>query len=656
MKPENKHTKHNIARLVKRMRQDQRPPEAFTETLIDAALQELDVSSPNQTRSGGKTTMKRTSFARIVAYAATVLLVFGLFLSLLMPTLYKAKRETKTGLRRAEDPVGQLEKYASEAETQAALNAPSASPQFIGTPTSQTRLGVDQQTLSSRLMPANESRQSHFSPVAHGGTTPPNGEPVDAMFFQNYGVNPFVDTEDDHLSTFATDTDSASYAMARQYLMRGHQVPKDAVRVEEFVNAFDYDYPAPTKSDFTVHMEACAWPFGEPRKNSHLLRIGLKTREVSPHLRKPAILTFVIDVSGSMQRENRLGLVKKSLRLLVDQLRPDDQIGIAVYGSQGRRIMAHKDVEQRTSILSAIDSLRSEGSTNAEEGIRIGYDMAAEAFKPGWINRVLLCSDGVANVGRTGPKDILAMIKDKADKGVTLSALGFGMGNYNDVLLEQLGNKGNGHYAYIDTLSQARALFEDNLVGTLQVIARDVKIQVDFNPRTVRSYRLLGYENRAVPDNRFRDDTYDGGEIGAGHSTTALYELKLWDSASGRVATTFIRYKHADTFRPSEFSVPFSSRQVTRNFKNTSPQFRLAAITAQFAEVLRESYWAKDQSIDHLLALATTLMQDLSLQPQLGELLRLMSMARSVYDLAPSTPEAEESYQPYEPQLLNHNR
>jgi len=633
MKPENENAKYNITRLVKRTRQEPRPTKAFTDALIDAALQELDLSNPDQTQSGGKTTMKRTSFARKIGYAATLLLVFGLAIFFFLPRTNSLRlRNTAVSLSTADPKVNSLEQQMPQDSSR-------PRPKFIGTPTSQTRQNAGGPSLtSSRERIAGDSYSAASPlPMAHGGTTPPNGESVDAMFFQNYGVNPFVDTEDDRLSTFAADTDSASYAMARQYLQNGNRVPKDAVRVEEFVNAFDYAYPAPSEGDFTIHMEACAWPFEDARKNSHLLRIALKTRELSPDQRKPAILTFVIDVSGSMQRENRLGLVKQSLRMLVDQLHPNDQIGIAVYGSQGRRHMDHKSVAQRASIISAIESLHSEGSTNAEEGIRIGYDMANEAFRPGWINRVVLCSDGVANVGRTGPKAILAMIQDKADRGITLSALGFGMGNYNDVLLEQLGNKGNGYYAYIDTLNQAKALFEDNLVGTLQVIARDVKIQVDFDPKTVRSYRLIGYENRAVPDHKFRDDTYDGGEIGAGHSTTALYEVKLWDEASGPLATTFVRYKDADTFKAGEFSMPFSTHQIQAHFIDTSAQFRLAATAAQFAELLRESYWAKGQRIEPILAQAATLTNDFDYHPQVVELLDLMSKARKVYNLNPST-------------------
>ncbi|MHC4888151.1 MAG: vWA domain-containing protein, partial [Planctomycetota bacterium] len=306
--------------------------------------------------------------------------------------------------------------------------------------------------------------------MAHGGTTPPNGEDVDAMFFKNYGVNPFVDAEDDHLSTFATDVDTGSYTIVRGYLQDGHLPPEKAVRVEEFVNYFKYNYPAPQEDMFEVYAEAAPWKFGTGRKNSYLLRLGLKAKRVSEENRKPAFLTFVIDVSGSMRRENRLGLVKKCLRMLIERLRPEDRIGIAVYGSRGRKVMEHKGLDEKDEILAVIESLHASGSTFAEEGIRIGYGMAESAYKKRFINRVILCSDGVANVGQTGADDILAAIKKKAEKGITLSAIGFGMGNYNDVLLERLGDKGNGHYVYIDTIAEARRIFEDNLTGTLQVV------------------------------------------------------------------------------------------------------------------------------------------------------------------------------------------
>ncbi len=516
-------------------------------------------------------------------------------------------------------------------------------PAFVGTPRS---FGLDITVTDAKSAPRVVCRPPELAPggypMAHGGTTPPNGEDVDAMFFKNYGVNPFIDTEDDHLSTFATDVDTGSYTIVRGYLQDGHLPPEKAVRVEEFVNYFKYAYPAPQEAVFEVYAEAAPWKFGTGRKNSYLLRLGLKAKRVSEENRKPAILTFVIDVSGSMKRENRLGLVKKCLRMLIERLRPEDRIGIAVYGSRGRKVMDYKGLDEKDEILAVIESLHASGSTFAEEGIRIGYGMAESAYKKRFINRVILCSDGVANVGQTGADDILEVIKKKAEKGITLSAIGFGMGNYNDVLLERLGDKGNGHYVYIDTIAEARRIFEDNLTGTLQVVARDVKVQVDFNPAVVRSYRLIGYENRDVPDDKFRDDKYDGGEVGAGHSVTALYELKLWPDKKGTVATTYVRYKHADTSAVTEFKSPMAAGDFNESFGGSSSEFKLAATVAEFAEILRKSYWARGATLEKVLERAQQLSREFKGDADVIELVDLISKAKQLMKKADVEPDETE--------------
>ena len=462
---------------------------------------------------------------------------------------------------------------------------------------------------------------------AHGGTDNVNDAAFDAMFFRNYGVNPFVDADEDHLSTFAVDGDSGSYTLCRSYLQKKHLPPKDAVRTEEFMNYFDYGYAPPETSAgaFAIHTEAAPSRFGP---NKTLLRIGIKAREVQPGDRKNAVLTFVIDVSGSMAREDRLELVKKSLRLLVDQLNEGDQVGIAVYGSTGRRVLDHHGVEDRHKILDAINRLRPDGSTNAEEGIVIGYKMARKAFRRGAVNRVILCSDGVANVGRTGPESILKSIKEQAAAGITLSTVGFGMGNYNDVLMEQLADKGNGNYAYVDTLKEAKRVFVRNLTGTLQVVARDVKVQVDFDPGVVRSYRLLGYENRDVADEDFRNDQADGGEIGSGHSVTALYELKLWPDKTGRLATVSVRYKQADADTVREVAKQVATSDVAASFDKAPHSLKLAACVAEFAEVLRESDWARGGGLDAVLALARNCQSDFDHREDLVELVKLIEAAR----------------------------
>jgi Ca-activated chloride channel homolog len=493
-------------------------------------------------------------------------------------------------------------------------------------------------------MPAKKAPEMALAlPKAHGGTNNVNDAPADAMFFRNYGVNPFVDADEDHLSTFAVDVDTGSYTLCRSYLNRGHVPPKDAARVEEFVNYFDYHYAPPKKNAgaFAIHTELAPSQFG---KGKLMMRVGLKGYEISAEQRKDAVLTFVIDTSGSMSRESRLGAVKKALRMLVDQLREGDLVGIVEYGSRGRVVLRHHGVDGKGNILKAIEGLSAHSSTNAEEGLTIGYKIAADAFKEGAINRIILCSDGVANVGRTGPKSILKIVERHVKRGITLSAIGFGMGNYNDVLMEQLGDKGNGHYAYVDTLAEARRIFVDNLTGNLQVIARDVKIQVDFNSKAVRSYRLIGYENRNVADKDFRNDQVDGGEVGAGHSVTALYELKLWPKKVGMLATVRVRYKDPDFDKVTEVAHKVKSADAVRSFKLASPSFRLAATVAEFAEVLRASYWARGRKMSDVLASAKACAADFDKRPDVAEFVALVAKAAELKadDHAKATSSLEE--------------
>ena len=341
--------------------------------------------------------------------------------------------------------------------------------------------------------PVHESPLSDPSSTSPGSGVPQlNREPYD-MFFKDYGVNPSIDTEDDHLSTFALDVDTSSYTIMRNYLSEGNLPPPESVRVEEYVNFFDQGYPnPPAHQAFGINIDGAPSPFTQTERYQ-MLRVGIQGYEVQDYERKDASLTFVIDVSGSMDMDNRLGLVKRSLELLVEQLRPGDTVGIVVYGSDARVILDPVSGSDKGAILSAIYSLYPEGATNAEAGIRVGYQMAMHAYKPHGINRVILCSDGVANVGETGPDAILEEIGHYVEEGVTLTTIGFGMDNYNDVLMEQLADNGNGFYAYVDDMREARSLFIDNLTGTLQTIALDAKVQVDFNHHVVSRYRLVGF-------------------------------------------------------------------------------------------------------------------------------------------------------------------
>ena len=471
------------------------------------------------------------------------------------------------------------------------------------------------------------------------GLNPPNGAAYHDVFFKGHGTNPFIDTEDDNLSTFGMDADSASYAVTRRYLRDEHLPPPEAVRVEEFINTFDYDYTPPTDAAFAVHLEGASSKFGTG-KRLQLLRIGIQGHVISDTDRKDAVLTFVIDVSGSMQMESRLELVKKALRLLVDQLRPTDKIGIVVYSTDARVVLPHTSNVNRDHILEKIDSLCPEGVTNLEDGLQQAYELASRNAQTDCINRVILCSDGVANSSQTEPESLLKEIRDYVDDGIFLTTIGFGMGNYNDVLMEELAKKGNGNYAYVDTLKEAKRIFVENLTGTLQVIAKDAKIQVEFNEKTVSRFRLLGYENRRMDHEDFRNDDADAGEIGSGHSVTALYEIKLNKGVDqGKLATVYIRHEDPDTAKVTEVSEKLLVEDIKGKFEDASPDFQFAAAVAQFAEILRESYWAKDGSLSAVQRTLKGILPNIQAktpqhEEQKKELFRLVRKARELKDKA----------------------
>jgi Ca-activated chloride channel family protein len=450
----------------------------------------------------------------------------------------------------------------------------------------------------SSSLPPERLRSYAFrlsAPPSTGGTAEPNEAPVGDMFFRSTGVNPFIDTREDRLSTFALDVDTGSWSLTRSYLERGTLPPPEAIRVEEFVNAQEYDDPAPRRGDFTLVAEGAPSPFASPG-DYRLLRFAVKGRELDALDRKPAVLTFVVDVSGSMEQENRLGLVKQALGLLLDELQPDDRVGLVVYGTRGRVVLEH--TSDRGLIRNAIASLYPEGSTNAEEGLLLGYDLAGGAYQTGWNNRVLLCSDGVANVGATGPESILERIGREARRGIELTTVGFGMGNYNDALMEQLADRGDGRYHYVDTLDEARRIFVENLSGTLETIATDAKVQVELDPKAVERWRLLGYENRDVADRDFRNDRVDAGEIGAGHSATALYEIRLAPGArrNDPIGTLRLRWKSVATGSVEEAALTLHVRDLDPSFTEGSDNLRRAAVAAELAEILKQSFYAKEAS------------------------------------------------------------
>lgn len=448
----------------------------------------------------------------------------------------------------------------------------------------------------------------------------PQPQPRD-MFFENKGVNPFIVTEEDAQATFGLDVDTASYTLARNYLNRNTLPPAAAVRVEEFVNAFANNVAPPRgneESAFAVRVDGAPNPL---HAGYHVLRVALRAKDVDPRERKAAHLTFVIDVSGSMAREERLGLVKKSLALLVDKLDERDTIGVVVYGTTGRRLLAPTSAANRDRILNVINALRPEGSTNLEDGLTLGYEMAMESFTRGASNRVVLCTDGVANTGQTEADALLSRIRNEAKRGIDMMALGFGMGNYNDALLQRLADEGNGQYAYIDDLEEARGFFLRRLTSVLEVVARDAKAQVEFNPARVDRYRLIGYEKRDVADRDFRNDSVDAGEINAGHSVTALFEVKLRPGA-GKIGVARVRYKTGPRSEGTEVTRDIVDEAIVRNFGGATPAFQTAYVAARFAEHLRKSPWVREESLASLQSLADELET-----PQANELSDLIRRA-----------------------------
>lgn len=482
-------------------------------------------------------------------------------------------------------------------------------------------------------LPSGTSGQEIQPAVPNLAPIPPakNREPYD-MFFEDYGVNPSIDTDDDNLSTFALDVDTGSYTIMRNYLSEGNLPPGDSVRVEEYINYFEQDYPSPSEHQaFAIAIDGAPSPFTLTERYQ-MIRIGIQGYQVPDRERKDANLVFVIDVSGSMDLDNRLGLVKRSLELLVESLRRTDTVSIVVYGTDARLVLEPTPGSAKGEILRAIHRLQPEGVTNAEAGIRLGYRTAMQAYMPGGINRIILCSDGVANMGQIESDEILAEVRGYVEEGVTLATFGFGMDNYNDTLMEQLADNGDGMYAYIDDMTEARRLFVDKLTSTLQVIALDAKIQVDFNPEVVARYRLVGFENRAIADDDFRNNKVDAGEIGAGHSVTALYEVKLYPEAYGRLATVNLRWQDPDLREVVEVSRDFNTDDMESRFKDASPYFQRAVVVAEYAEILKDSYWAKESSLFDVYLEAERIAELLHQEEAMQEFLGLIQNALSLWE------------------------
>jgi Ca-activated chloride channel family protein len=466
-----------------------------------------------------------------------------------------------------------------------------------------------------------ERRMAYFSGPHPEPAPPVYQQPTDTEKYQHQDDNPVRLVSEQPFSTFSIDVDTGAYSNVRRFLNAGRLPPQDAVRVEELINYFDYQYEPPRSraQPFRVATELAPAPWNP---EALLLRIGIKGFEISAEQRPAANLVFLVDVSGSMQSPDKLPLLKNSLRLLTEQLSARDRVSMVVYAGNSGVVLEPTPGDQKSKIHAAIDQLEAGGSTNGADGIRRAYQLAHEAESKGGINRVILATDGDFNVGIVSFEALVDMAEQQRETGVALTTLGFGTGNYNDQLLERLADAGNGNYAYVDTLAEARKVLVSELSATLLTIAKDVKIQVEFNPAEVLEYRLIGYENRGLAREDFNNDKVDAGEIGAGHRVTALYEIVkaggqgLLDpprygaaatqrraSKGGELAHLRLRYKEPDGKDSKLIEIPIMASSVLP-VRQTSADFRFAASVAAFGQMLRGGKYTGKFGYEDVTALA----------------------------------------------------
>jgi Ca-activated chloride channel family protein len=574
-----------------------------------------------------------------------------------------AREDAEAAVRDREPPVGIVATPPPEPAKRVAAK-PTSSPQERKVAATAGALAGQPAREEAQAVPATPVVFDEPLPLAEAAVASNVQQaPVDGAAFP-YGVentenyagrddNGVMRVAESPVSTFSIDVDTGAYSNVRRMLAQGQLPPADAVRTEEFVNYFDYGYapPASASTPFAVHTEIAPAPWNRDR---HLLMVGIKGYEV-PAAQIPASnLVFLVDTSGSMQDPNKLPLVKASLKTLVGRLRAQDRISLVVYAGSAGLVLPPTSGAEKATILAALDALEAGGSTNGGEGIALAYAMAERAYIKGGVNRVILASDGDFNVGTTSVEALKSMVADRRESGIALTTLGFGQGNYNDEMAEQLADEGNGNHAYIDTLREAEKVLVDELSSTMLTIAQDVKIQIEFNPKLVAEYRLIGYENRMLRREDFANDRIDAGEIGAGHDVTALYELTLVGSpavrieplrygepvanaavanAGGELAHLRLRYKH-----PGEKDSVLIERPLDRSEieAQPGPRLQLAAAVAAFAESLRGG----TQLGEFDLADVSRLARGVSLPDPFGyraELVELVERAAAMKTAAPDS-------------------
>jgi Ca-activated chloride channel family protein len=531
---------------------------------------------------------------------------------------------------------------AATAPATVGWNAPTQGQQVVTKP---GKAGIRGERAKAEESPASGSKAKTRTATKGVGRDGLNADgdvevPAARDRFDEITENPFLQPSKDPLSTFSIDVDTASYALVRTHLQGGSLPPAGAVRIEEMVNYFGYDYAAPEGDrPFRVALDLGVAPWAPSHK---LVRVGLKGKDVKMSEMDGVNLVFLVDTSGSMSEANKLPLLKQGFRMLVDRLRPNDRVAIVAYAGSAGLVLPSTPVSERDVVLGALERLSSGGSTNGGAGIQLAYDVAAKNFLKGGVNRVLLATDGDFNVGVTGNDALVSLIQEKAKTGVFLSVLGFGRGNFNDSLLEKVADKGNGQYAYIDDEKEAKRVLVEGL-GGLVTIAKDVKLQVEWNPATVAGYRLIGYENRTMAAQDFHDDRKDAGELGSGHTVTALYEVipaggavpadgelkyqkpaatgaPKGDVAPGELLTVKLRYKDPDASESQLMEVVLKDRAVSA--AEMSGDFKLAAAVASFGMLLRGSKHAGNATFDSVLALAEGAAGDDEKRRELVELVR----------------------------------
>jgi len=505
-------------------------------------------------------------------------------------------------------------------------------------------LATRSQTARSDLLTGKPTQEMLLGPglsVQHENTRWDLSQPYDHYYgrhivesnTERYGEfienNPVL-TSIEPTSTFSIDVDTGSYTNARRFLRAGQLPPANAVRIEEFINYFDYHYPTTQGQDpFTANFEVAPSPDGS---GTYLLKIGVQAQESGyDGSEKPWNLVFLIDVSGSMNSADKLPLVQRSLTLLVNNMRQGDTLSIVTYANGARTVLSPSGIEKKSQILDAINMLSAGGGTHGAAGIDQAYKAAEQAWIANGVNRVILATDGDFNVGTTGTEELIKLIEQKRKSGITLTTLGFGTNNYNEAMMEQIANKGNGNYFYIDNFSEARKVFEHDLHGTLEVVAKDVKLQIEFNPEHIAQYRLVGYENRKLRNQDFANDKIDAGEIGAGHSVTALYEIILTGTEAAKRLVTEYRYKKPElkeekSARESDFAAelaflkirykepqgnrsklltfPLNRNVIQEKFTTASSDFRFTAAVSAFAHLLRGSQYEPELSFSEVAQLA----------------------------------------------------